>query len=168
MNLDASAHRHWHRGNAFVQCGDWTRAAQSFEAGERIVPRAALFPLHPARALLHPGRASEALDAARRAHRLDADEPLALWTEAHALERLQRHDEVVALLLALPPERPRDHEMRSLLASALLRCGRHRDAIPAYLDALALKLDDAPMRSRASGCASATCRRTSTTTRRCT
>jgi tetratricopeptide (TPR) repeat protein len=38
--------------------------------------------------------------------------------------------------------RPRE---RSLLASALLRCGRHRDAIPAFLDALALKLDDAPM-----------------------
>ena len=142
--MSSAAQRHWQRAETLAHRGDWARAAHALHRAERLEPEAPLFPLHRARALLHAGHPGEALHAARRAHRLDSAEPLALWLQAHALDRLQRYDEVATLLLPLPPAQRHDHALHRMLAFALLHTGRHREAIPAFLDALALRLDDAP------------------------
>ena len=48
----------------------------------------------------------------------------------------------MACLLALPAEAPRDQPHWVSLAVALQRCHRHDEAIAAFMQALALKIDD--------------------------
>jgi predicted O-linked N-acetylglucosamine transferase (SPINDLY family) len=50
--------------------------------------------------------------------------------------------EAVACLLALPAGAPRDHAYWVSLAVSLQRCHRHDEAIPAFMQALALKIDE--------------------------
>ena len=68
---------------------------------------------------------------------------LAYTLESHALLGLGRAATAVDCLHAMPAAVPRDHDHHVSLAVALQRSKRHDEAIPAFFDALALKMDDA-------------------------
>ena len=75
--------------------------------------------------------------------RRDPRAGLAYTLESHALLGLGRPGDALECLQALPADAPRDNDHHVALAVALQRCGRHDEAIRAFFDALALKMDDA-------------------------
>ena len=138
----ARAHRRWQAGQALAQRQRWSEAANAFEQAATICADSA-YALAAIHSLIEAGRP---VDAVRRARAIRAVEPrlaLACTLESHALLGLGQADEAVVRLRALPADVPRDHDHRVSLAVSLQRAGRHDEAIKAFLDALALKMDDA-------------------------
>ncbi|MFG5410636.1 hypothetical protein ABXN37_24135 [Piscinibacter sakaiensis] len=84
------------------------------------------------------------------AHNLAAfhESPLAYTLESHALLERGRADEAARCLAEMPAELPRDHAHWLSLGVAQHRCGRHDEAIAAFLQALGHKMDDAPTHYR--------------------
>jgi predicted O-linked N-acetylglucosamine transferase (SPINDLY family) len=135
------AKRHWQAGQLHARAGQWARAAQDFDQAVRLVPADPLYALNLARALLKQGRIREAGDAAERAFRADSSSAIACALWAHCLGEQKRHADVVTALRALPPEVPREHDYHETLGRALQYSGRPQEAIAAYFEALALKID---------------------------
>ncbi len=120
----------------------WGEAANAFEQAATICSDSA-YALAAIHSLIEAGRPA---DAVRRARAIRAAEPrlaLACTLESHALLGLGRTEEAVASLRALPADVPRDHDHQVSLAVSLQRSGRYQEAIKPFLDALALKMDDA-------------------------
>jgi predicted O-linked N-acetylglucosamine transferase (SPINDLY family) len=81
-----------------------------------------------------------------RLQRLRSREPgltLAYTLESHAWLDLSQPEQAVAVLQALPPQAARDLPYLNSLAVTLQRLGRHDAAVQAFLQVLALKIDDA-------------------------
>jgi predicted O-linked N-acetylglucosamine transferase (SPINDLY family) len=138
----ARAHRRWQSGREHAEREQWPQAAEAFEQATALHGDAA-YALAATHALIKAGRAG---DAVRRARVLRQREPhagLAYTLESHALLGLGRPADAIECLRALPPEAPRDNHHHVALAVALQRCSRHDEAIRAFFDALALKMDDA-------------------------
>ena len=138
----ARAHRCWLGGQQHAEREQWPLAAAAFEQATALHGDEA-YALAAAHALIKAGRSP---DAARRARAVREKRPhavLAYTLESHALLGLGRAEDAVACLQALPADAPRDHDHRVSLAVALQRCQRHDEAIRAFFDALALKMDDA-------------------------
>lgn len=143
------AYERWMEGCARSRQGLWADAASQFERAFEMEPDAA-YGLAAAHALICAGRADHAI---RRTARLRERQPaplLAYTLESHALLERGRPEEAAACLLALPPALAdeRDHPYWLSLGVALSRCGRHDEAISAYMKALALKMDDATLHYR--------------------
>ena len=63
--------------------------------------------------------------------------------ESHALLALGRPDEALAVpARSCPPPLPPDHPYLMSMAMALQQAARHAEAVPVFLQALALKIDD--------------------------
>jgi protein O-GlcNAc transferase len=138
----ARAHRRWQAGQALARRERWSEAADAFEQAATICGDSA-YALAAIHSLIEAGRP---VDAVRRARAIRAVEPrlaLACTLESHALLGLGQAEEAVTRLRALPDDVPRDHDHRVSLAVALQRANRHQEAVPAFFDALALKMDDA-------------------------
>jgi predicted O-linked N-acetylglucosamine transferase (SPINDLY family) len=105
------------------------------------VPGDVVYALNLARSLLREGKLREAGDEARRAFEMDRANALACGFWAHCLEGQGRHAEVVQALQSLDPATPRDVDHHQALGRALQALRRPREAIAAYFDALALKMD---------------------------
>jgi predicted O-linked N-acetylglucosamine transferase (SPINDLY family) len=138
----ARAHRRWQAGQALVRRQRWIEAAQAFEQAATICDHSA-YALAAIHSLIEAGRP---VDAVRRARAVRAAEPrlaLACTLESHALLGLGQPEAAVDTLCALPADVPRDHDYQVSLAVSLQRAGRYREAVKAFLDALALKMDDA-------------------------
>ena len=69
-------------------------------------------------------------------------EMLGYTLESHALIELGRHDEALHCLHELPAGIAPDHPYLMSLAMALQLPARHAEAVPVFLQALALKIDD--------------------------
>ena len=138
----ARAHGRWRAGQDHVRREQWPLAAQAFEQASALHDDCA-FALAAAHALIKAGRSMDAVRCTRRVREMQPHAGLAYTLESHALLALGRAEEAVACLRALPAEVPRDHDHHVALAVALQRCHRHDEAIRAFFDALALKMDDA-------------------------
>lgn len=136
------AHRRWQAGRALAQQAQWPRAAREFEqaSGLHRDPAYALAAIH---ALIKAGRSAEAAERARALREVDPRSALAWTLESHALLGLGRAAEAIDGLQSMPADLPRDHGHHVSLGVALQRCRRHQEAIRSFLDALALKMDDA-------------------------
>ncbi|MGZ5130374.1 MAG: O-linked N-acetylglucosamine transferase, SPINDLY family protein [Caldimonas sp.] len=136
------AHRRWQAGQEHARHERWPLAAHAFEEALALHGDSA-YALAAAHALIKSGRAGDAVRRARDLRTADPHCALACTLESHALLGLGRAEEAVACLRALPGDVPRDHDHRVSLAVALQRCGRHEEAIAAFFEALAMKMDDA-------------------------
>ena len=137
------AYRQWLKGRDHAQREHWPFAATAFEQASALDDTDSAYALAAAHALIQAGRATEALQRARRLRLCCPRESLAYALEARALLALGRAEESVQCLAQLPADVARDHEHLVLLAVSLQRCQRHAEAIAAFMNALAGKLDDA-------------------------
>jgi len=94
-------------------------------------------------ALIKAGHNVEALQRARRLRLRWPREVLGYTLEANALLNLARPDEALQCTAHLPPSVARDHGFWMMSATALQRTHQHAEAISAFMNALAFKLDDA-------------------------
>ena len=138
----AQAHRRWQAGQGHARREQWPLAASEFQQAS-VLHGDPAYALATAHALIKAGRAAEAASCARRVREADPRSALACTLESHALLGLGRAEEAVACLQSLPADVPRDHTFGVSLAVALQRSRRHEEAIRAFFDALALKMDDA-------------------------
>jgi predicted O-linked N-acetylglucosamine transferase (SPINDLY family) len=98
--------------------------------------------LAAAHALMQCGRADEAAQRARQMRRLHPMQLLGYTLEARAWLALGRSDEALACLDERPAALSPDPPYLMSMALALQRAGRDAEAVPAFLQALALKIDD--------------------------
>ena len=136
------AYRQWQKGQDHARREQWPHAAAAFEQATSLDTDVA-YALAAAHALIKAGRTAEAVHRARGVRLRGPSEPLAYTLESHALLGLGRAQESLHCLEQLPAGLPRDHDHLISLAVSLQRCHRHAEAIPAFMNALALKLDDA-------------------------
>jgi predicted O-linked N-acetylglucosamine transferase (SPINDLY family) len=135
------AYRQWSSAQASAQREHWAQAALGFEQAFATYDDAA-YGLAAAHALIRAGHSDA---AAQRAQVLRQRRPtltLAYTLESHALLERGQAEAAVACLLALPADAVRDQPHWVSLGVALQRCHRHDDAIVAFMQALALKMDD--------------------------
>ena len=136
------AQQRWHDGQGHAQHEHWAQAAQAFEQASALHadPAYALAAVH---ALIKAGQSAQAVVRAQRLRAIDPGIALAYTLEAHALLGLSQAAAAVDCLRALPAAALRDQAHHAALAIALQRSHRHDEAIRAFFDALALKMDDA-------------------------
>lgn len=135
------AERHRIAGLNAMKQGQWPDAIAQFRQASRIAPRDALMHLNLARALLKAQRMTEAEQAARAALALAPDSALACRTLAECLGQQNRFVEAATVFDALPAEAARDHDWHNAHGNALFQAGRLQEAVGAFFQALALKLD---------------------------
>ena len=138
----ARAHRRWLEGQGHAEREHWPLAAQAFEQATSLHGDEA-YALAAAHALIKAGRAADAVKRTRGLRQIHPRAALAYTLESHALLGLGRAEDAVECLRALPADVPRDNDHHVSLAVALQRCHRHDEAIRAFFDALALKMNDA-------------------------
>ena len=136
------AHRRWQAGQALAQREQWPLAAREFEQASGLHGDRA-YALAAVHALIKAGRSAQAAERARAVREADPFVALAYTLESHALLSLGRAATAVDCLRSMPAAVPRDHDHHVSLAVALQRSKRHEEAIRAFFDALALKMDDA-------------------------
>jgi predicted O-linked N-acetylglucosamine transferase (SPINDLY family) len=137
----ARAHRKWRDGQSAAQRDLWPQAALDFEQAFQLHGDAA-YGLAAAHAFIKAGRSDVAVQRAQGLRRACPSLTLAYTLESHALLERGRPADAVSCLLALPADAPRDAPHWVSLGVALQRCHRHDDAIAAFMQALALKIDD--------------------------
>jgi predicted O-linked N-acetylglucosamine transferase (SPINDLY family) len=135
------AYQRWQLGRRHAEQEQWPAAAAAFEQATRLHGDVA-YPLAAAHALICAGRPEEALECARRIRKKYPLATTAYTLESHALLELGLPSEAAAHLRQLPTEAPRDHAYLTALAVSLQRCYRHDEAIPAFMDVLAARIDD--------------------------
>ena len=141
------AWRQWQAADHSARHDHWGDAAIGFEKAFADHESQA-YGLAAAHALIKAGRADLAV---RRTQSLRARDPqltLAYTLESHALMDRGQNEAALQCLLSLPEAALRDQPWWVSLGAALQRCRRHDDAIGAYMQALALKMDDATVHFR--------------------
>src|SRR5258706_15102964 len=135
------AHRRWRSGQAFAQREQWAQAALEFEQAYKMHDDAA-YGLAAAHAFIKAGRSDVATQRTQGLRRRRPALTLAYTLESHALLERGNAADALACLLALPADAPRDAPHWVSLGVSLQRCHRHEEAIAAFMQALALKIDD--------------------------
>jgi len=136
------AYRHWQTGQGHARHERWPAAAAAFGHATDLHDESA-YGLAAAHALIKCGRAVDARERARRIRLLYPQQILSYTLEAHALLSLGQAKEALQCARGLPAGLTPDHPYLTVLSMALYRCSRHAEAIPVFLQALALKMDDA-------------------------
>ncbi|MES2886759.1 MAG: glycosyltransferase [Pseudomonadota bacterium] len=136
------AHKRWKAGQAHASQQQWPSAAEAFDQARRwqAEPAYAIAAVH---AHIKASRPEQALVVAQQLH---ADHPQVLigyTLESHALLALGRHESAVRCLEGLPPGVVKDHDAWISLGVSLQRCRRHEEAIQAFMQGLAQKMDNA-------------------------
>ena len=140
--MQLQAFRQWQTGQGHAQRERWGAAADAFEQATELHADAA-YGLSAAHALIKCGRTAEAVQRARRMRELHPRQLLGYSLESRALLALGRTNEALDCLHALPADLSPDHPYLVSMAAALQQAGRHAEAVPVMLQALALKIDDA-------------------------
>ena len=141
--VPGAARAAWQAGQAHARRGDWGQAVRSFETAARQAPQDAVYALNLARALLAQARHDEAAAEAVRAFNLEPRNPVACALAARCLMDGKRFRDAARCLLALPADVPRGHDYHFTLGRALQLGGQPREAVNAYMNALALNITDA-------------------------
>lgn len=142
--VQTRAFAHWQSGRAHAQRERWPQAARAFAQACELDADAA-YGLAAAHALFKCGRSAEAAARARRTRLRDPQQLTAYTLEARALLDAGRAEEALAGLDAKPPGLAPDQAFLQMRAMVLQHLGRHGDAVQAYLQALAFRIDDAPL-----------------------
>jgi predicted O-linked N-acetylglucosamine transferase (SPINDLY family) len=130
----------------------WDEAVREFERATELAPQDALMWMNLARSRMARGQATPALDAARRACELDRSSAVACRMAAELALQMARPAEALEVLQALAPDAPRDHDYYNALGNALFQVRRPREAVDAYFQALAIKVDSAIVHYRLGLC----------------
>ncbi len=141
------AHHRWLEGRALAARDDWSTAARAYDEAARLADDAA-YALAAAHAAIRSGQSSRALGRLQSLRQAQPALAVAYTLESHAWLELGRPAEAAAVLESLPADTPRDHLHWVSYAVALQRGGRHDAAVKAFLQALALKIDDAVVHFR--------------------
>ena len=144
MPVQLRAYRIWQQGRAHVQQQCWPAAAEAFERATDLHGDEA-YALAAAHALIKCGRAADAVHRARQLRKQHPQQLLGYTLESHALMELGRPDEAMRCLHELPAGLVPDRPYLVSLAMALQRAQRHAEAVPVFLKALAMKMDDASL-----------------------
>ncbi len=134
--------RAWQAGQKLAEQDRWIPAAEKFEQAYRLHADEA-YGLAGAHALICAGQPQSALartGALRKRHPLVA---LGYVLESHALLELGRPNDAANCLISLPAEVPRALPYWVALGLSLQKAHRNQEAIAAFMQALALKMDDA-------------------------
>ena len=134
--------RRWKSGQEHARLERWPLAVRAYEQATRLHNEPA-YVLAAAHALIKVGRPDEAIAQTGRLRRRHPETVLAYTLESHALLGLNRPFDAVVCLRSLPDGVAPAHPHIASLALALQRCGRHAEAIPQFLRALGMKMDDA-------------------------
>ena len=141
------AHRRWRTGQGHAQAERWAQAALDFEAAFGTFDDAA-YGLAAAHALIKAGQPDVARQRACSLRQHRPTLTLAYTLESHALLERGLVAEAIACLQALPAQASRDAPHWVTLGVALALSHRHDEAVGAFLQALALKMDDGPTHFR--------------------
>ncbi|HEY6513883.1 MAG TPA: hypothetical protein VI032_18035 [Burkholderiaceae bacterium] len=136
------AHRLFLTGRSHAAQEQWPHAFKAFEQAAKL-SRDTAYALTAAHAAIKSGQPQHAVARLRSLRGEQPELTLAYTLESHAWLELASVDEAVRVLQALPPQAPRDHIYHVSLAVALQRLNQHQPAVQAFLEALALKIDDA-------------------------
>jgi protein O-GlcNAc transferase len=136
------AFRHWQAGQDHARRERWGAAATAFEQATQLHGGDPAYGLAAAHALIKSGRAADAVQRARRMRGQHPQQLLGYTLESHALLALGQPDEALHCLQALPAGITPDHAYLMSMAMALQLAARHAEAVPLFLQALALKIDD--------------------------
>jgi predicted O-linked N-acetylglucosamine transferase (SPINDLY family) len=141
--VPGAARAAWQAGQAHARRGDWGQAVRSFEAAARQAPQDTVYALNLARALLAQRRHDEAAAEAVRAFNLEPNNAVACALAARCLMDGKRFRDAARCLMHLGAEVPRGHDYHFTLGRALQLGGQPREAVNAYMNALALNITDA-------------------------
>ena len=136
------ARRSWLAGQSLAERGDWSGAAAKFDQAFRLHADEA-YGLAAAHALICAGQPKAAVSRTGALRRQHPTVAMAYTLESHALLELGLPGDAADCLLALPAEAPRERSHWHSLGMSLQRAQRHDEAIGAFMQALALKMDDA-------------------------
>lgn len=135
----AEAHRQ--AGLKAMQAKRWPAAIAEFERGTAIAPRDALLRLNLARAHMQAGALDRAVAEGREALRLDPSSPVSCRLVGECLLQQNRVQDAAAVFDEMPADAPRDHDWYNAYGNALFQAQRLQDAVGAFFQALALKID---------------------------
>jgi predicted O-linked N-acetylglucosamine transferase (SPINDLY family) len=135
-SFNPSAHRDWQRGVAHVKARDWALATKAFDRATRAAPGDGLYWVNLAHALRGAGEFAQAVDAARRALRLNAQDPTALRLLGDCCLQLHRYADAVQAFETLEAAGVAEPDAMLQHGSALQALGRPQDAAAALLRAL--------------------------------
>ncbi|MDB6001914.1 MAG: putative O-linked N-acetylglucosamine transferase, family [Rhizobacter sp.] len=144
-NASHRARRQWQLGQTHANKGAWDAAAKAFAVATRLAPNDSVYALNLARAHMRMGDMRKAGDEAERAFHMDTHNAVACALWVHCLVQQKRHRDAAIALRMLHPDAPRDHDYHETMGRALQYSGQIREAISAYFDALAVKLDLSPV-----------------------
>jgi predicted O-linked N-acetylglucosamine transferase (SPINDLY family) len=136
------AHRKWAAAQTHAEHEQWADAAIGYEQAYEIHQDEA-YGLASAHAFIKAGRSDIALKRAQALRQQRPELALAYTLESHAWLASGEPGEAANCLLHLPPGVPRDRPHWVSLAVSLQQAQRHGEAIPAFLQALSSKADDA-------------------------
>ncbi len=139
----ARAEQHRRAGHLALQARQLPKAVAEFESATRLAPQDALMWMNLSRAQSASGELTAAIASARRAFEAEPANPLACRMLADALLKQNRAAEAAAVFDALPASAPRDHDWYSDCGNAMFQARRLQDAVSAFFQALALKIDAA-------------------------
>jgi protein O-GlcNAc transferase len=142
-SVGARARAAWQAGQAHAKRGAWPEAVRCFETASRHAPNDAVFALNLARALLAQRRFDEAAQAAARGFNLDPHSAVACALTAHCLMEGKRFRDAARCLRSLPEDAERGHDYHFTLGRALQLGGQPREAVDAYMNALAARITHA-------------------------
>jgi predicted O-linked N-acetylglucosamine transferase (SPINDLY family) len=135
------ARRQWQIGQQHAQKGEWIQAGRAFASAAKLAPHDAVYALNLSRAFMRQGKLAEAGREAERAFRLDRRNAVACALWAHCLTEQKRHADAAAALKLLAPEVARETDYYETLGRALQHSGQTQEAIEAYFQTLALRVD---------------------------
>ena len=133
----------WQAGQAHAKRGAWSEAVRCFETATQQAPKDAVYALNLARAMLAQRRFEDAAREAARGYNLDPHSAVACALTAHCLMEGKHFRDAARCLQSLPSDVARGHDYHFTLARALQLGGQPREAVGAYMNALALQMTHA-------------------------
>lgn len=137
------AHQAWERGVALSRKGKWREALVEFEGALAQAPGDGLYLLNAARAAFQCNQLEATVAFADRALAIDPQDEIAETLRVTALNRMQRHEDILSYLDGVPQSRRDTFSYWSAYANALLNLGDNTRAVKAFMEALARRMDDA-------------------------
>lgn len=146
------AEQHRQAGLKAFRSHQWRSAITEFERCTRLQPADPVMWMNLSRAHLRGGALPEATEAARQALAVAPDHPLACRMLAECLGQASRFAEAAQVFDQFPADAPRDHDWFNAHGNALFLARRPQDAVGAFFQALALRIDAALVHYRLGLC----------------
>jgi predicted O-linked N-acetylglucosamine transferase (SPINDLY family) len=136
-----AAHRHWSLGIELAGRAEWGAAVRAFSRAAEAAPGDALYWINLANAHRHTGNTEQAISAARRCLKLDANQPLALRLLGDGLAQLHLYEDAVAAFEKLEESGAQEIDALVQHGAMLQALRRHVQAIAKLMQAATLQPD---------------------------